>query len=369
MVFLINCSNLKAGGGLQVADSICCMLKEIPQHQFVVILSSALKNVYLKISNTEHIIPITYDIKNSLYTLLLGRDSFLDNLVIRYKVNSVLTVFGPSKWIPKCPHLCGFARAQLILKDSPYLQHCTLKEKLSFIIWKWAFKRSSKIFYTENDSISKKIPEHFGKVKVYTVTNYYNQVFDHPEIWGHKYSLPKFNGTTILCISTFSKHKNLQIIPLIIKYLRENHPNFSFRFVLTINKDNMPVPDERLYQHILFLGKIDIAECPYLYEQSDIMFMPTLMECFTATYPEAMRMEKPIITTDLDFAHGLCGNAAYYFESTNYRDAAEAIIKVSSNKELSQRLIEFGKMQLKKFDNYNQRAEKLVSILEEIAIS
>ena len=71
MVFLINCSNLKAGGGLQVADSICCMLKEIQQHQFIVVLSSALKNVYLKINNTEHIIPITYDIKNSLYTLLI----------------------------------------------------------------------------------------------------------------------------------------------------------------------------------------------------------------------------------------------------------------------------------------------------------
>lgn len=39
--------------------------------------------------------------------------------------------------------------------------------------------------------------------------------------------------------------------------------------------------------------------------------MPSLLECFTATYPEAMRMERPIVTTDLAFAQGLCGEAAF----------------------------------------------------------
>lgn len=36
---LINASNLKKGGGLQVADSICILLNEYKQHQFVVVLS------------------------------------------------------------------------------------------------------------------------------------------------------------------------------------------------------------------------------------------------------------------------------------------------------------------------------------------
>lgn len=37
---LINASNLKKGGGLQVADSICKSLKQFPQHIFIVVLST-----------------------------------------------------------------------------------------------------------------------------------------------------------------------------------------------------------------------------------------------------------------------------------------------------------------------------------------
>jgi len=43
MNFLINASNLKAGGGLQVADSICEELYKFTLHRFVCVLSSALK--------------------------------------------------------------------------------------------------------------------------------------------------------------------------------------------------------------------------------------------------------------------------------------------------------------------------------------
>ena len=43
MHILINASNLKAGGALQVADSLCGLLGEFPEHEFVVVLSRALR--------------------------------------------------------------------------------------------------------------------------------------------------------------------------------------------------------------------------------------------------------------------------------------------------------------------------------------
>ena len=110
-----------------------------------------------------------------------------------------------------------------------------------------------------------------------------------------------------------------------------------------------------------------MAECPNLYEQADIMFMPTLLECFTATYPEAMRMEVPIVTTDLEFARGLCCDAACYYSAVDPAAAAEAIYKVATDEAYRLRLTTNGKKQLKKFDNYEQRAEKLVEILETMA--
>ena len=45
---------------------------------------------------------------------------------------------------------------------------------------------------------------------------------------------------------------------------------------------------------------------------------------------------------------------------------AEAIYKVATDKVYAHQLVENGKKQLLKYDNYEQRAEKLVRILEEI---
>ena len=94
--------------------------------------------------------------------------------------------------------------------------------------------------------------------------------------------------------------------------------------------------------------------------------MPTLLECFTATYPEAMRMEVPIVTTDLEFARGLCGDAACYYSAIDAEACAEAIYKVATDKEYAAQLVANGKEQLKKYDNYEQRADKLIGILEDM---
>ena len=362
MIFLINCSNLKVTGGLQVANSICTQLGKYREYRFVVVLSSFFKP--FDIPDGDNCEVIRYDIKNNVSTLLFGRDKFLDKLVEEHKVDAVLTVFGPSRWIPRCKHLCGFARAQLLLKN-PLQKEVPFKEKVLYRIWKWGFKRSADIFYTENQYISDMLPKLLGNVKVYTVTNYYNQVFDNPDQWSRSIKLPDFDGTTMLTVSSTASHKNLKIMIPVAEYLEQKYPSFHFRFVLTCDENAIPVP-EKIKNHFVFTGKIDFAECPNLYEQTDIMFMPTLLECFTATYPEAMRMDVPIVTTDLEFAHGLCGEAACYYSAIVPQAAAETIYQVATDKEYAHQLVENGKKQLLKFDNYNQRADKLIKILEEI---
>lgn len=362
MIFLINCSNLKVTGGLQVANSICTQLGKYRQHHFIVVISSYFKE--FDIPNGDNCKVVRYDIKNNVSTLLFGRDKFLDGLVEEHNVDAVLTVFGPSRWRPQCKHLCGFARAQLLLKN-PLQKELSLKERLLYRIWEWGFKKSSDTFYTENQYISDMLPRLLGDVKVYTVTNYYNQVFDNPDKWSRSIKLPAFEGTTMLSVSSTASHKNLKIMIPVADYLVQKYPEFQFRFVLTCDQTKMPVP-AAIRHHFVFVGKVDVSECPNLYEQADIMFMPTLLECFTATYPEAMRMDVPIVTTDLEFARGLCGDAACYYSAIDAEAAAEAIYSVATAKQYVTQLVANGKEQLKKFDNYEQRADKLISILEEM---
>lgn len=367
MNILVNCSNLKQGGGLQVGDSVCCQLHRFPQHTFHIVLSSRMTDTMQRIGKVPNVSVYQHDIENSIQTLLLGRDRFLDGLVKEKSIDVVLTIFGPSRWCPNIPHLSGFALPHLVIPESPYFQRMKMKERIKWYWWckirKWSFKKSTNLFWTENTYISERLARLMQTTQVYTVSNYYNQVFDLPQCWACNYLLPKFDGITTLSVSSHYPHKNFEILIDVAQYLIKKHPDFQFRFVLTFDVEEMPVPNN-VRKHFVFIGKIDVSECPNLYEQADIMVMPTLLECFTATYPEAMRMEIPIVTTDLKFARGLCGDAACYYSAVDAEAAAEAIYSVATNKEYADKLIANGKEQLKKFDNYEQRADKLIRIME-----
>lgn len=370
MTFLINCSNLKAGGGLQVADSICGQLENFMHHKFIVVISKYLVDTQKRYSGKPNLEFYEYDIPDSFKSIIFGRDLYLDSLVEKKNVHAVLTVFGPSRWCPRIPHLSGFALAQIVIPESPFFRNIGTWRKIKWWQWrmirKWSLKKSASYFWTENPYISKRLEKELKLDNVYTVSNYYNQVFDEKEKWKRSILIPEFEGITCLSVSTNAPHKNFSIAIEVNRQIRQLYPNFKIRFVFTFHKEEMIVPDD-MKEDFLFVGRVDVSEVPFLYEQCDIMFMPSLIECFTATYPEAMRMKKPIVTTDLEFARGLCGDAACYFSAVDPKAAAEALYLVATDKLYSQRLIENGKKQLLTYDNFAQRAEKLINILENIA--
>ncbi len=369
MNILINCTGLKKGGGVQVGDSICCSLEQFPQHIFTVILpASFMQETYERIKNNKSLNIIRYDLPTKISTIITGREKFMDKIVEDNQIDGVLTIFGPSMWAPKCSHLSGFARAHLLLTNSPYFTRMSktklLKNRLLNLVLKFSFDKSSKVYYTENPYISAKLEHLLPKKRVYTVTNYYNQVFDNTEQWTNL-SLPVFDGITLLSINAPYAHKNMGIAVKVAKILNEQHPDFKFRFVMTVQEQDLPPIPEKLRKHFELIGKVDVSACPSLYQQADICFQPTLLECFSATYAEAMRMEVPIITTDIEFAQGLCLDAAEYYSALSAQGAAEAIYKVATDNSRQRELIEKGKVRLTQYDSYKERSFKLIKILEQ----
>lgn len=375
MRILINASNLRQGGGIQVADSICKQLPRFENNQYVVVLSPYLKETAEAVSKYANVIVEEYHIRYTAWLLLTGRDKTLDGLVEKYHADKVITIFGPSWWVPRLPHLCGFASSQITPQDSPFY---SLQLPFKFRLHEWLrntmlrtyYRRCSNNLYSENESVSKALRQLFPKKCIYTVTNYYNQVFDKPDEW-IAHPLPEFDGVSILTMANLYPHKNLGITLGVSKALREKHPNFKYRFVISVKKEDFLraqgiVDSEGIGKHYLFLGTVSVAECPSLYEQCDIELQPSLLESFTATYPEAMRMGKPIVTTDLAYARQLCGDAACYYSALDAEAAAEAIYKVATDKDYAAQLVLNGRKQLQQFDTYNQRADKLMKIIEDL---
>lgn len=365
---MINASNLKVGGGLQVADSVCRELYKYQQHNFTVVYDKALADCADAIAQYENVEAVEYETPVDLKTVLTGRDKFLDTLVKDKKIDAVLTVFGPSRWRPKVPHLCGFALSHLVLPESPYWKQLPFKKllllKIKLNIIKYSFDKCADNYFTENPFISEGLQKLFPHKKVFTVTNNANQVFQKPELWDRSIKLQEFDGITMLTVAANYPHKNLPIIVSVSHYLEEKYPDLKFRFVLTIREQELPDADECVKRHILFLGPVKIEQVPYLYEQSDIMFLPTLLECFSASYAEAMVMKKPILTTDLVFARGLCGDAAFYYDAVSPSALGDAIVRLSDEPAFREHLVANGLKQLQHFDTFEQRAEKLIKLVE-----
>ena len=370
MNILINCSNLNGGGGGQVADSICSYTNHFPQHRFVVVYPKVLNDMGNRIQSYENVESVLYNYpQKDLKSLLTGRNDFLDDLVKTKAIDCVLTVFGPMKWKPKVPHVCGFALPRLVIPESPFFKQMNFEQKLKSkranLIDTFIFRRGTKHLFTENPYISERVKKLVKGSEVRTISNNYNQVYDDKELWRTK-KLNDFDGVSLLTLSLPYPHKNLTISINIAKVLKEKHPDFKFRFVFSVEKEKFPTLDTSIEDCFVFLGRVAVEECPSLYEQCDIAFLPSLLECFSAMYAEAMRMGVPILTTDLPFARGLCGDAAMFYEPLSAEDAAEKIYALTTDESLRHSLMAKGKKQLEKFDTAENRAKKLIEYCEEI---
>jgi glycosyltransferase involved in cell wall biosynthesis len=370
MKILINCSTLKKGGVLQVGHSFVSECFKRSDHEYYFILSSTLAKDFQIPMKQEDKRVFTYDTRPSVFLSLTGKEKYLNRLLAQIDPDVVFTVFGPSYWKPDRPHLVGFAKAGYFYPDSPFVQQMPFFRKLKVQVLKlfhmYDFKNFNQAIVTETSDTSQRLAGLLPAKKIFTVSNTYNQIFNEPEKWEKGVLLPDFDGVTMLSITANYRHKNLSIIPQVIDYLREHHPRLNFRFVLTLKREDYQDIEEKHARHILFLGRVSIYEAPALYKQSDFMFMPTLLECFSATYPEAMKMENPVLTSDMPFARAVCGEAAIYFDPQSPASIGEAIYSLASSEALRSEMIERGRKRLETFETATSRAQKYIEILKNL---
>jgi len=69
------------------------------------------------------------------------------------------------------------------------------------------------------------------------------------------------------------------------------------------------------------------------------------------------------MTSYLNFAIALSGDAALYFNPLNVKEIAEQIYQIVYDDDLKVRLVETGTKQLRTFDNYTIRAKKYIQLV------
>lgn len=362
MRILINASNLIIGGGIQVAYSFIIQLKNFTEHTFTVVASEKLMEL---LEDHENVSLIELRLKRSFVDKTLRRNKELEGIIKSKRIECVFTVFGPAYWRPSVKHIVGYARPHPIYADSPYFEQLKLfeaiKTQLKGKYLLQSFKKEADCFVTESEDVTHRLKQLIGKTNVHTVTNTYNQEFESYIQQKTRFKEEKIIFT-VLTISASYPHKNLKLIPKVAKLLKD--ARVDVEFVLSVLPSDIDLSDHECSElNIKCLGYISPKQVPRMYEEASVVLLPSLLECFSANYPEAMIMRRPIITSDLSFARSICDDAAIYVDTTSAKQVAEAITRIYSDKKLYKKKVENGLRRVKEFDTYESRANKYIDII------
>ncbi len=361
MRLLINISNNIGGGSFQVAHSFVQECKKYSMNEYIVVVNSKVYQLFDIESFPSNFKFLC--IKNNSFITLAKKMKVIET---RYNPDVVFTVFGPSYWKSNAPQVVGFANPYYILIDRSItvgLKKCFsslqyLLIRMKKIIHTFYMNHEADVIIAETKYCTEEFLKMFKKVKKgYTVSNTYSSFFE-------KAVLPiKHEKFVLLTVSKYYKHKNLEIINEVCKELSKKKIS-DIEFMLTLDENNY----KRLFSHnpyVVNVGYTAPQDCPSLYAKADVMFLPTLAECFSASYPEAMKSRIPIITSDFEFAHSICNDAALYIDPFNPKDIVDKIITIKTNKQLYDSLIQKGECRINSFPVASKRCEKYLEICTE----
>lgn len=149
-------------------------------------------------------------------------------------------------------------------------------------------------------------------------------------------------------LTRFYAHKNLELILETFRRYREELADVCCIF--TVSSEDHPrapvfldsIRANGLERQLVNIGPVPQAALGSYYEASDALLLPTLLESFSGTYLEAMRFSRPILTSDLDFARGICADAALYFNPWSPEALRDTILQLKSDQALARQLARAG---------------------------
>lgn len=376
MYVLLNCSTLVKGGALQAAVAfIGTALTKGDHIKWYFVMSP---NVAAELQGAGRM-PQSQQmsvIKESPARSNRSRKT-LQALVKAVKPDLVFTFFGPAYADIEILHLCGVADGWVTHGDQwawrTVRSPVEATKLLGTILYKALMFRRADAWVTESVTAKTglvrrlRIPEE----NITVVPNNCADQYIRSEAIAERPSL--YGTLNILCLSAYYKHKNLEIIPAVAKELQIRCPGRQVKFVLTLPAESSGLKkilsqaaalgvDDR----IVNVGPVPVSRGPELYQTCHMLFLPSVLETFSANYPEAMAMGLPIVTTNLRFARDVCGAAGAYFEPMNARDAAHTIGRLCEDEGLWKSLVAEGKRILRLLPNQEMKYELYRNCIEDL---
>lgn len=364
MILIINTVNLKIGGAFQRSISFLKELKEIGKDHYHVFYN---EDIGKQIDITCFPNNFKFYYFEQTPASLKYRKEIIkrfNNIERKVNPNVVFSFVGPCYWKAKSPHLVGYGIPHIVYDDYKYVKKYSLRVKLEMLYKKYWTKKEADYYVVQTKDVRERLAKRINvdATKIYIVSNGIGKQYKDVDV--KTFSNRKIKK--LLMISTFRPSKNFEIINEVIPYLEND--KFDYEFHISIKDEDYQKVFKGKEKWVKNHGHVLTEDCPQLYNDCDAMFLPSHLECFSASYPEAMKMERPILTSNLSFATTVCADAALYFDNLNAKDVAEKIKKIFDDKDLYNDLVKKGKERLKIFDDSRGQAEKYLEICQKISL-
>ena len=328
----VNCFNLNIGGGKNILDNYIKELnKNKLSHNYFILTPNFADYAHYSKKNLT-VIDINNIYKNNLLFLKLYYFKF-PKIFKKYKIDLIFN-FGDIIIPSTLPQIYFFDWAYAVY-DSKFIwnnmdyKNFLIRKIKVFLIKKYIKKVNLVLVQTQNikDRMNKML--NFYNIKVIPTPIGLDLTEKHMK---KNFKLPS-KDLLFLYPAGYAPHKNFYSV-LELGRLIDNE-NLPFKIVLTLsNKDSTQFLGKiKKIKNILNISNVSIQHMPSLYKQCDALFFPSLLESYGLPLVEAMNFKKPILASDLDFAHSICGEYAFYFDPFDPNSILETMKMFNSNKE------------------------------------
>lgn len=366
MKVLLDASICSKGGGIQVALALIENISKDQNFEVVCIVNPEIDQ-QLSLRAKENITHYYVEKIEPIYKKI-SQGKRIAEIEKRHKPDLVFVVFGPSYWRSEAPCIQGFALPLMVYENTRnFIYKNDLKSKLYQKILNYfkarMFKKNADYAVVETQTFKHRLSSfmNFDDSKIFVVENSFNSNFLIESDNLNK-NLCQSDWLNIFIPSAYYPHKNLDIL-VDVAYFLKNDFNFKLKFNFLINKESENwenivslAKSKNVEEFFSTYGVVPNVKMKELYIINDFVLLPTLAEASTAVYPESFISQKVLLTSDIDFARELCGNAAIFFDPLNAYDIAEKIVTTFKDQELQAQLIHNGLERVK--DTYLSPEQK-----------
>lgn len=379
MRILINVVNARnVGGGLQVVHNFLLATRRYPRKnlEWYYAVSECLDTIYLDdefkagVRSNYFVFPNQPDFLHTYRKVQKDLRQLEDDI----QPDVIYTILGPSYNFFKHREVIRFANSWATNSNVYAWSTLSFKNKVKMYlhgVLERALLKRAKFLMTQTETVQQGLFRVTG-LPIERIRVVHNVL---PALYVNMDNKPIKEDSGWIEISAVGsgEHKNLDIIPKVLKELEDNYGIKNYRFHITLPNSSpiLSVIQKQLKElgyedRIINHGNLKQQDLALLYRKCRISYLPSVLEVFSASTIESMYFQLPVVATELSFNTEVFGDSCLYYTPKDAKDAAEQIMKAVTDENLRESLINKMNIRLKLFCGFEKYFDDTVNFLMEV---